>query len=190
MSSFCLLLQEVLFSKGNLDPICRMLVLNKAWILFACTSLWHWSQLCSMGVLVNTSTNSIPLALLMVLHMGAMVATMVAVHRTWNCLCSHPENYSRQWLDGKNVLRMWGNRFLMCWLGSRFGFKLEEELKNTGSCEQVKEALATKLSHGCIGHEVINFLPVYEPLTNLTIGILPMCMTVKRCLFLNHLIVS
>jgi tRNA nucleotidyltransferase/poly(A) polymerase len=73
--------------------------------------------------------------------------------------------------------------------GARFGFKLEEELKNAASCEEVKEALGTKVSRERIGHEVINFLPVYEPLTNLTIRILPMCMTVRRCLFLNHLIV-
>ncbi len=80
-----------------------------------------------------------------------------------NCLYSHPENYSRQWLDGKNVLEMWGNHLLMCWLGARFGFKLEEELKSAASCEEVKEALGTKVSRERIGHEVINFLPVYEP---------------------------
>ncbi|KAH9532116.1 hypothetical protein CY35_19G072600 [Sphagnum magellanicum] len=38
--------------------------------------------------------------------------------------------------------------------GARFGFKLEEELKNAASCEEVKEALGTKVSRERIGHEV------------------------------------
>lgn len=39
-------------------------------------------------------------------------------------------------------------------LGARFGFVLDEELKKAASCDEVKDALAAKISRERIGVEV------------------------------------
>lgn len=39
-------------------------------------------------------------------------------------------------------------------LGARFGFVLDEELKEAASCDEVKDALAAKISRERIGVEV------------------------------------
>jgi hypothetical protein len=39
-------------------------------------------------------------------------------------------------------------------LGARFGFLLDEELKEAASCDEVKDALAAKISRERIGVEV------------------------------------
>ena len=44
--------------------------------------------------------------------------------------------------------------FICCHLGARFGFVLDEELKEAASCDEVKEALAAKISRERIGVEV------------------------------------
>ena len=42
--------------------------------------------------------------------------------------------------------------------GARFGFVLDEELKEAASDEEVRSALANKISRERIGHEVIFFI--------------------------------
>ena len=45
--------------------------------------------------------------------------------------------------------------YLICvHLGARFGFLLDEELKEAASCDEVKDALAAKISRERIGVEV------------------------------------
>jgi hypothetical protein len=45
--------------------------------------------------------------------------------------------------------------FFICGhLGARFGFVLDEELKEAASCDEVKDALAAKISRERIGVEV------------------------------------
>ena len=39
-------------------------------------------------------------------------------------------------------------------LGARFGFELEDEVKEAASCDEVKTALGNKVSRERIGHEV------------------------------------
>jgi hypothetical protein len=45
--------------------------------------------------------------------------------------------------------------------GARFGFVLDEELKEAASDEEVRSALANKISRERIGHEVIFYCVIF-----------------------------
>jgi prolipoprotein diacylglyceryltransferase len=51
-------------------------------------------------------------------------------------------------------------RLILVILGARFGFVLEEELKEAAACDDVKNALKAKISKERIGTEVI-FTPCH-----------------------------
>lgn len=53
-------------------------------------------------------------------------------------------------------------------LGARFGFILEEELKEAASCDDVKAAIAEKISRERIGHEVCLFSCIHMIACRLT----------------------
>lgn len=47
-------------------------------------------------------------------------------------------------------------------LGARFGFRLDEELKKAASDDEVKAAIADKISRERIGHEVLLLFMNYK----------------------------